>query len=666
MIQKDEILSATNKGKDIFTFYIPDAKPSKPFKSPFREDRNPSANIYESGGKWYYKDLGNGDLLDCFEFVQKKEGCGFKEALELIVRNLSLTVSSSLSIKKSSFKVEKKEFSDSELKYWNEYGINKETLNQFKVSSVKSYSGKNKEEKDYTFTSTNENPVFAYEVSDNCHKIYKPLDKFRFQWIGNKPSEYVFGLTQLPEKGDYVLITGGEKDVLSLVSHGFPAICFNSENTAPPASIIEEVKKRFQKVIVLYDADKAGKEGASKIAEAFQLEKISLPDEMITKGWGKDISDYFRIQHNEFEIDIQLSELFNLNEAIEEKISLKNDPLFTRIKDLMFDAAREVIKPEPIISIEGNTISTAGNLTVFKGASKSGKSGILSGIIGGAISIPGNIIDTCGIEVKNSSGKLVLHVDTEQSQYDYFKCVRNVLKRSEREDQPRHFKSVLVREFSLQEKLKAVEMLLDIYGKECGGVHLIIIDGIADFVSSVNDEQECNRVVHYFEKLAIKYSCPVITVIHLNPSSESKGRGHLDSQLERKAESVIKVVKDKGNDISFIDGVLLRNAGFIPQIQFQYDTEKGYHVGLGAKVQIAPEEKQKNQLTELAGAIFEDGRCKFSYSKLVSEIMEIESVKERSAKSRIAQMRKFGIIDYEGDMKSNLYLVQRCKIGANG
>lgn len=43
----------------------------------------------------------------------------------------------------------------------------------------------------------------------------------RFLYGGEMPEVYCFGLEQLPNKGDIVFITGGEKDVMSLYSKGF-------------------------------------------------------------------------------------------------------------------------------------------------------------------------------------------------------------------------------------------------------------------------------------------------------------------------------------------------------------------------------------------------------------------------------------------------------------
>jgi hypothetical protein len=48
-------------------------------------------------------------------------------------------------------------------------------------------------------------------------KIYRPFSEVRFLYGGNIGDNYCFGLEQLPAKGDTLFITGGEKDVMTLL-----------------------------------------------------------------------------------------------------------------------------------------------------------------------------------------------------------------------------------------------------------------------------------------------------------------------------------------------------------------------------------------------------------------------------------------------------------------
>ncbi len=88
------------------------------------------------------------------------------------------------------------------------------------------------------------------------------------------------------------------------------------------------------------------------------------------------------------------------------------------------------------------------------------------------------------------------------------------------------------------------------------GLFAVIVDGVADLVLDVNDAKECNALVAKLHALAIKYDCPdrIICVIHENPNADTgKMRGHLGSQLERKAESNLRLRKKEDVTVVFSD-----------------------------------------------------------------------------------------------------------------
>jgi DNA primase len=100
-------------------------------------------------------------------------------------------------------------------------------------------------------------------------------------------------LEQLPAKGDTLFITGGEKDVLSLVSHGFHAICFNSETSNIPQHIIKKLSYRFKHIILLCDTDKTGLDASLKHAQQLAdlgVKRLALP--LVGTKQEKDISDF--------------------------------------------------------------------------------------------------------------------------------------------------------------------------------------------------------------------------------------------------------------------------------------------------------------------------------------------------------------------------------------
>ena len=239
---------------------------------------------------------------------------------------------------------------------------------------------------------------------------------------------------------------------------------------------------------------------------------------------------------------------------------------------------------EPVITINGESIGTNGNLVTISGAIKSGKSALTSIIIAGAISEDGNLID--GLESlmvsPNNDGKAVVHIDTEQAKQKQQANGRAIVQRAGYVTEPKYFLSYNIRELDLCKYHETTTQICNAAAELYGGLKMIIIDGIADYIKSVNNEEESNSIVSYFLKLATDLGTVILIVVHTNPGSE-KERGHLGSQLLRKSESILGVKCTNG--ISHLEAKYLRNADVadIPNLQFAFDKEKGYHVGCGFK-----------------------------------------------------------------------------------
>lgn len=112
-----------------------------------------------------------------------------------------------------------------------------------------------------------------------------------------------------------LLITGGEKDVLSLSSHGFSAICFNSETAKIPHLVMDQLVKRFGQIVFLYDVDATGRrESAQRVEELqsrYPVSRIDLP--LAGSKQEKDVSDYFLLGGTSESLKILILQTLNNN-----------------------------------------------------------------------------------------------------------------------------------------------------------------------------------------------------------------------------------------------------------------------------------------------------------------------------------------------------------------
>lgn len=255
----------------------------------------------------------------------------------------------------------------------------------------------------------------------------------------------------------------------------------------------------------------------------------------------------------------------------------KTTKLDVTLQGRKFIAANKIEKPNSIISIEGSLLTTPGNITTIAGQSKAGKTGVVGAILAGSIQEDQSKVETLGMSIAhNKESKGILHIDTEQSRFDHDRMNRSVLNRANLKTEPDFYYSYQLSGLSPKSLEEITEFLIEDISKNHNGMHLVIIDGIGDYVSSVNDEDQSNAIVTMFTNLASKYNVPVVLVLHLNPTAAnkySKARGHLGSQLERKSETMLNISIGK-SELSKIESHIARNAGKFGAITFKYDKTK--------------------------------------------------------------------------------------------
>src|SRR5690606_7195451 len=72
----------------------------------------------------------------------------------------------------------------------------------------------------------------------------------------------------------------------------------------------------------------------------------------------------------------------------------------------------------------------------------------------------------------------------------------------------------------------------------------IIIDGIRDLVFDINSPEEATIISGEMMRWAEIYDCHILTIIHENKGSGT-ARGHLGTEMQNKAEVVLKVFKNE-------------------------------------------------------------------------------------------------------------------------
>ena len=297
----------------------------------------------------------------------------------------------------------------------------------------------------------------------------------------------------------------------------------------------------------------------------------------------------------------------------------------------------------PIYKLGEAVIATPGNLVSVTSAVKTGKSAVIGAMCASVMAPECGDADCLGFSSSNPKGFAALHFDSEQSPDDHWHQNARTMKRAQLQtpEPPAWFYSYCLTGLGSTSAWECVQEAVRLAAEAHGGIHSILIDGVADLVADVNDAAECNAFVASLHDLAIKHDCPIIGVIHFNPGGD-KTRGHLGSQLERKAETNLRL--DKADEVTSIWSDKQRRAP-IPKGTgpcFQWSDEAGMHVSAGNR-QAAMEAEEIERLTLLADEIFAE-HPSLKYSEIVSTVKTGSKISERTAERRVSRMAKLKVI----------------------
>ena len=672
---KEEILSRTNKGLEVFCFYMPiNFVPKRNFRNPLYDDRRASCNIYldNKSGCYRMKDFGNDAYSgDCFWFAATMLGLDvrkdFMNVLETIIRDLQLNISLEerkeygnqrpVLIKPSKqpilpppdlntsmtnekwFTYIEQPLGEEERIFWRRYGIDARTLQRFHVKSLARYESISSQGKQFSLVSTQEEPMFAYCLGKFV-KVYRPKSKLRFLYGGEKVDDYVFGFEQLPSKGDMIFITGGEKDVLSLSAHGFNAICFNSETAQIPENIIEGLLLRFRHLIILYDTDETGLREAKRQVEVlskFKVLHLTLP--LQGTKTEKDISDFFALGNGVNDLKNLLSDIFTNMYA--------QTMMILQSCEIDYDNPPDASKS--VVAVNSVPLGTQDNLFCITGGEGTGKSNYIAAILAGTLGAERlQAEQTLGLEVTaNPKGLAVLHYDTEQSEAQLHKNLGKTLRRAGIKSVPEFYHSLYLASLSRKDRLKIIRESMDLFHHKHGGIHLVVIDGIADLIRSANDETESIAIVDELYRLAGIYNTCIICVLHFVPNG-IKLRGHIGSELQRKAAGILSIEKDDNPEYSVVKALKVRDGSplDVPMTLFGWDKQADMHVYRGEK---SKEDKEKRKTDELLAVVRSAFRAKIrlSYQELCDVLMREMEIKDRTAKKYIAYMKEQRILSQD-------------------
>jgi len=263
---------------------------------------------------------------------------------------------------------------------------------------------------------------------------------------------------------------------------------------------------------------------------------------------------------------------------------------------IRYDSATIPPADEVCLLLGDIPVAARGNVSVLQGKSKVGKSAVVSAILGATMAKgsarPGDCLGFRWLDTPDAAPGAVMHLDTEQSPSDWHGLVSRSLRRAGLTSAPERLVSLPVIGFARSQRLALLRQALEHEREHGSGTDIIIIDGIADLCGSPNDEAEGLELVSQLMALSQDFGTAILCIIHENPSTDvAKTRGHLGSELNRKAFANLRIDKDTATGVSVIYGTDMRKRdlplahGFC----FQWDDAAKMHVSRGRNAAMRAE-----------------------------------------------------------------------------
>lgn len=262
-------------------------------------------------------------------------------------------------------------------------------------------------------------------------------------------------------------------------------------------------------------------------------------------------------------------------------------------------------------------LGTLGNFSLIIGKAKSRKSFFINIAVATVLKRDLFLNQFQG-DLPNDKSK-VLYFDTEQGKYHVQLSLKRICRQLNIEV-PKDLSVYGLRSLNPSERLKLIEFA--IYNTP--NIGFVVIDGIKDLITSINDESEATMMASKLLKWTEEQDIHIVTVLHQN-KSDNNARGHIGTELINKAETVLSVSKnEQDKDISIVEAQQCRN---IEPEPFAFEIVDGLP-RLVENFAIRTETKKNQtdindlpdvQIFELLNIVYLNGKS-FSYSELVIQM----------------------------------------------
>lgn len=270
-------------------------------------ERTPSMWVFVDKGQYKFKDFSTGKGGNKIDLVKELFSIDYSKAVFKIGQDYNKFITEKGEYSQSTIKPEAKykvdgvivkEWNNDDKKFWLQFNIGEDILDKYNVKPLEYYHMVKEDNK----ITIKQPYIYGYFSKNEVYKIYQPRNK-KFKFIKVKPQ--LQGLDQLEYKQPYLIICSSLKDAMCLKQFGYniEVIAPDSENTVIKPYIIENLKKKYKKVVTLFDNDVAGHNAVNKYEQLYNIKGTWLDS-------SKDIADLvkekgFADAHKEIKVKLK-------------------------------------------------------------------------------------------------------------------------------------------------------------------------------------------------------------------------------------------------------------------------------------------------------------------------------------------------------------------------
>lgn len=265
---------------------------------------------------------------------------------------------------------------------------------------------------------------------------------------------------------------------------------------------------------------------------------------------------------------------------------------------------------EPIITRGQDKIIFPKTINIIQGKAGTHKSRVAETACSALLKTSGCENKHLGFTASNPGTYSVCYVDTERNLHDQLPYALQRIQTQagyKIEDHPENFTYISLLEVPRDARFETLEAYLEHMRQSYDNHVFIVLDVTTDCVKDFNRSEDSLKLIDHLNQTINAYDVTFLCLIHENPGSASKARGHLGTELTNKASTVLQVAfeTDKGGnnlDLIKIKFLKSRNTRRPDPIYAEYcDRKKGLIEARGELITMVENaRKQKAQPSDVA------------------------------------------------------------------